>query len=51
MSIEAEKTVFKIPSFARQETYNFGTDKESLEIYRELSQIAEEIEKCRLRNL
>ena len=39
-----------VPSFARKESYNFATNKESLEIYRELNAIAKEIEECRLRN-
>ena len=41
---------FKIPSFAKRETYDFGASKESFEIYEELNRIAEEIEACRLRN-
>jgi hypothetical protein len=41
---------FQIPSYARSEAYNFDADKESFEIYQELNSIAEEIEKCRLRN-
>ena len=39
-----------VPSFARRYTYNFDATKETLEIYRELNQISEEIEECRLRN-
>ena len=41
---------FKIPSYARQEAYDFDGTKEAFEIYRELNAIAEEIEQCRLRN-
>lgn len=41
---------FKIPSFAKREVYNFDANKDSFAIYQELSQIAEEIEQCRLRN-
>ncbi len=41
---------FKIPSFAKPETYDFGVTDESFKIYKELSEISEEIEKCRLRN-
>lgn len=43
---------FQIPSFARSEAYDFGARRadESFGLYRELSQIAEEIEACRRRN-
>ena len=41
---------FNVPSFARQESYDFEAAKESSDIYLELNKIAEEIEKCRLRN-
>ena len=41
----------QVPSFAKQEAYNFDVDKRSLEIYHELSQISEEIERCRLENI
>ena len=44
------KSTFKIPSFARTEAYNFEATPETFDIYQELSQIAEEIEKCRLAN-
>ena len=40
----------QIPSFQRREAYDFVDDRESLDIYNELSQISEEIEQCRLRN-
>lgn len=40
----------QVPSFVKKEAYNFAEDKASFDIYNELSQIAEEIEKCRLRN-
>ena len=43
-------STFKIPSFAREETYNFESTNETFALYKELSQISEEIEKCRLRN-
>ena len=39
-----------IPSFARAETYNFEATRESFAVYRELTEIAEEIEKCRAEN-
>ena len=42
---------YEVPSFAKREAYNFVQDKESLEIYRELNQIAEEIEECRRKKL
>lgn len=38
----------EIPSFAKVEAYDFDATRESLKIYEELNQIAEEIEKCRL---
>ena len=41
---------FQIPSFARAEVYNFEAMKDNFEIYQELSQVAEEIEKCRREN-
>ena len=42
---------FNVPSFAKREVYNFDADKNSFEIYRELSEISEEIEECRQRNI
>ena len=41
---------FRVPSFARSEAYNFEATKDTFEIYRELSQIGEEIEACRAEN-
>ncbi len=41
----------EIPSFARREVYNFDASRDTFEIYKELSQIAEEIEKCRVQNV
>ena len=41
---------YQVPSFGKQEAYNFVDDQTSLDIYNELSQISEEIEKCRLKN-
>lgn len=41
---------FKIPSFAKPETYDFGVTDESFKIYQELNEISEEIERCRLKN-
>ncbi|MBQ3470270.1 hypothetical protein IJH23_00960 [Candidatus Saccharibacteria bacterium] len=43
-------STFKVPSFAKNEVYNFDATKESFEIYQELNEISEEIEKCRSRN-
>lgn len=40
----------KVPSFARKEAYNFEATHETFEVYRELTQIAEEIEACRVEN-
>lgn len=38
----------QIPSFARHKEFSFDT--EELKVYRELSAISEEIERCRLKN-
>ena len=40
----------QVPSFARTEAYDFDASRENFEIYRELSQIAEEIQQCRAAN-
>ncbi len=48
--MQKDYSVFPIPSFVKREAYNFDTSTENLEIYRELNQIAEELEECRLRN-
>ena len=48
--MQKNSSTFNIPSFAKQETYNFEITKSTLEVYQELNAIAEEIEKCRLRN-
>ncbi len=42
---------YKIPSFATREAYDFDTTEDTLEIYRELNNISEEIQKCRARNI
>lgn len=39
-----------VPSFAPREAYVFDT-RESLDLYRELSQVSEEIEACRAKFL
>ncbi|MBR3131901.1 hypothetical protein IKG33_00600 [Candidatus Saccharibacteria bacterium] len=45
------KSTFRVPSFERQKAYDFDeATKDSRTIYEELNAIAEEIEKCRLRN-
>ena len=45
------QTTYEVPSFARRETYNFDVETEdTLKVYQELNEIAEEIERCRLRN-
>ncbi len=42
---------YQIPSFARKEAYHFDeVTTDSYAVYEELNAIAEEIEKCRLRN-
>ena len=50
MDTSDARNTFQIPSFAKKEVYNFEASDESFTIYRELNQIAEEIEQCRLRN-
>lgn len=42
---------FNVPSFAKREVYDFDVPTDdSYAIYQELNQIAEELERCRLRN-
>lgn len=48
-SAEVNNTL-QIPSFARREVYSFDTTEESLKLFRELNEISEEIERCRLKN-
>ena len=50
MNTEKNTSDNLVPTFMKKEAYNFVEDKVSFEIYRELSQIAEEIEKCRKKN-
>lgn len=50
MNKKDSEKAFQIPSFARAETYNFEVTPETFDLYRELSHISEEIEKCRLEN-
>lgn len=45
-----------VPEFHRQTLIDFDTDKfiptkESIEVYRELNAISEEIERCRTKNM
>ena len=49
--MQNENVTLKVPSFAQNKAYDFETVADgSMEIYKELSAISEEIEKCRLRN-
>ena len=49
--MQEDCSTFSIPSFAQREVYDFdNVSSEDLAIYEELSNISEEIEKCRLRN-
>jgi hypothetical protein len=50
MSSVNQNQAYNVPSFARQEAYDFDVTKDSFEIYQELNEIAKEIEECRLRN-
>lgn len=47
----SEKSVFQIPSYSRQNAFDFDVTRSSLEIFEELNAIAEEIEECRARNI
>ena len=48
--MQKNSSTFNIPSFAKQEAYNFEITQDTLDVYEELNAIAEEIEKCRSRN-
>ena len=49
--MQKDYSTFSIPSFARNEVEDFDdTSQECSEVYQELNAIAEEIERCRLRN-
>ena len=48
--MQGDYSTFKIPSFAKEEAFDFAAVDDFHTIYQELSQISEEIEKCRLRN-
>ena len=42
---------YKVPSFAKKQSYVFEpVTSKSKDVYQELNEIAEEIERCRLRN-
>lgn len=43
-------TDFQIPTLARLRAYDFEVSENSFQIYQELNQIAEEIDRCRARN-
>lgn len=50
--MQPDYTTYQIPSFKRSEAYNFERTNPTQfsKIYQELNEIAEELEKCRLRN-
>lgn len=50
MNTEHNDYSYQVPSFGKPEVYNFAGSQDNLDIYKELSQISEEIEQCRLRN-
>ena len=45
-----DQSLTEVPSFAKPKAYDFEATNKTLEVYRELNAIAEEIEQCRLRN-
>jgi hypothetical protein len=47
---DRDNMTYQVPTFRRREAYNFVGKESDDNIYQELNQIAEEIEKCRLRN-
>lgn len=51
MNNDKNNLAFRVPSFERAKAYNFDSTIESFAVYKELSEIAEEIEKCRLKNI
>ena len=48
--MDTDNTMFKVPTLGRPKAYNFEATNETIDIYQELSQISEEIEKCRQEN-
>lgn len=49
MNTEMNSYAYQMPSY-EQEGISFAEKKRDLEVFQELNQISEEIEKCRLRN-
>ncbi len=49
--MQNNSSAYKIPSFAKREAYNFDANEDAFAVYKELTAIAEEIEKCRARNV
>ena len=45
--MQENSSVFRVPSFAKCEAYDFEATKDTLEVYQELTAISEEIEECR----
>lgn len=50
METNVNSIEYQVPSFGKHKMYDFAEKQENNDIYNELSQIAEEIERCRLRN-
>ena len=49
--MQKDYSIFPIPNFAKQDEVDFDDENSDFqEIYLELNAIAEEIERCRLRN-
>lgn len=49
--MDNDNSNFMVPSFAKAEAYNFDVaTADSIAVYEKLNAIAEEIERCRLRN-
>ena len=42
---------FMVPTFEREEVYNFDATDSSMSVFEELNAIAEEIERCRAKNM
>lgn len=49
--MQDNSSAYKIPSFAKREAYDFDANEDTFAIYKELTAIAEEIERCRARNV
>ncbi len=49
--MQSNSSTYQIPSFAKREAYNFDGSEDAFKVYQELNAIAEEIEKCRSRNI